>query len=346
MCRLQRPALLLSVLSVSARQPAGLSGVALDTELVALSGFKTALTLGLPPTDPNGQPWPLKIDARVLDWDGSDRLGRASFDPYVSHNASLDGRALSQTVQLELQSPHVWYTRLEVQLSTTSGELLWTNRAAGAAPLELWSIPPALSLIPCTAAVVLALLLRQVLVALFVALWLGATVANGLDPLTGALRTVDSYLAGAIGGGSHPLIIVFTLLLGGMIAVIRASGGAAGIAKLATGVAKKPEHVLLASYAGHLQRHRSHRDAVTRTRCLTQRRQPFHQVRTGSGRRLRRLRLHPHHRLGDAARRQRARRPPAAPRLGAARRRRLRSLAPPALLVVRSAAGLHLAAGV
>jgi hypothetical protein len=26
---------------------------------------------------------PLNIDARVLDWDGSDRLGRASFDPYM-----------------------------------------------------------------------------------------------------------------------------------------------------------------------------------------------------------------------------------------------------------------------
>lgn len=61
------------------------------------------------------------------------------------------------------------------------------------------------------------------------------------------MRTVDCYLVGAVGGDSHPLIIVFTLLLGGMIAVVQRSGGAAGLARVAMRCTKQPSHVLLAA---------------------------------------------------------------------------------------------------
>lgn len=227
-------------------------GVSLSTPLASLAGFNTSLALDLPPTDPTGAPWPHKIEAAVFEWDLPHQLGSAKFDPYVSGNASLDGLALRPGIALLLTSPRAGYTRLEVQLRAASGptpgRVLWSNSDEGAAPLELWSIAPTLSLLPALVAVVLALVLRQVLVALAVALWLGATVVYGLDPLVGALRTVDWYLADSIGGSSHPLIIVFTLLLGGIINVIRHSGGAAGLAQIATGVAKKPEHVLLVSY--------------------------------------------------------------------------------------------------
>ena len=140
--------------------------------------------------------------------------------------------------------PAAGYDKLEVSL-LAGGDVLWSNSAAP--PLWLWSIPPWLSIIPPIITVLLALLLRNVIVALAIGVWLSATIVHGGNPLVGGLRLVDIYLPQALGGGSHPLILVFTYLLGGTIAVVRASGGAAGLARIATRCTKKPSHVLLAA---------------------------------------------------------------------------------------------------
>lgn len=94
-----------------------------------------------------------------------------------------------------------------------------------------------LSLVPPLAAIVLSIFARQVLVALFVGVVLGAWILNG-DPLSGLLRAVDHYGVNAIADAGHASILIFSLCLGGMLGVVGRSGGAAGLASVMARSAK------------------------------------------------------------------------------------------------------------
>ncbi|MCA9580797.1 MAG: Na+/H+ antiporter NhaC family protein [Myxococcales bacterium] len=89
-----------------------------------------------------------------------------------------------------------------------------------------------LSLLPPLVAIALAIAARQVVVALLVGIGLGAFLVNDFNPLTAVLRTVDHYGVNAVADEGHASILLFSLLLGGAISVVGASGGAAGIATL------------------------------------------------------------------------------------------------------------------
>ncbi len=83
---------------------------------------------------------------------------------------------------------------------------------------------------PPLLAIALALLVRHVLIALVLGVWLGAFLLSGLAPLTSFARLLDTHIVGAIADRGHALIVVFSLLLGGMLGLITQSGGAKGLA--------------------------------------------------------------------------------------------------------------------
>lgn len=103
---------------------------------------------------------------------------------------------------------------------------------------ELTVIPAWLSILPPLLAILLAVVFREVVLALVSGVWLGATFVAGFDPFAGVLRTADTYAVGALADADHASIVIFSLLLGGMIGVLARSGGALGMAELVTGVAK------------------------------------------------------------------------------------------------------------
>jgi Na+/H+ antiporter NhaC len=92
-----------------------------------------------------------------------------------------------------------------------------------------------LTVLPPLVAIVLAVLLRQVIFALLAGVWLGAFLAHGLRPLAAFFRVVDRYLLGALTDGGHASILIFSLLLGGMVAIISRSGGTHGIVEAVRG---------------------------------------------------------------------------------------------------------------
>ncbi|HUF50504.1 MAG TPA: Na+/H+ antiporter NhaC family protein [Longimicrobiales bacterium] len=90
--------------------------------------------------------------------------------------------------------------------------------------------PGWLSLLPPLVAIAFALIFREVVLSLFVGIWLGALLLSGWNPLDATLRSVDQFVVGAIAEDADKIsIVVFSLLLGGMVGVMSRSGGTRGI---------------------------------------------------------------------------------------------------------------------
>jgi Na+/H+ antiporter NhaC len=97
-------------------------------------------------------------------------------------------------------------------------------------PIPLW-----LSILSPLIAILMALLFREVVLSLFVGIWTGAFIAGGLrldsfGYFLGSIgNVVEKYIVGALSDAGHLSIILFSLLIGGMVAIISRNGGMAGI---------------------------------------------------------------------------------------------------------------------
>lgn len=109
-------------------------------------------------------------------------------------------------------------------------------------------IPGWLSMLPPLLAIVLALMFRQVIVALSLGIFVGALIYYDFDPLIALLRFADTLMLGALIDKDHMFIILFTLLIGGVVGVISANGGTVGLAKQITKLAKTPKSGMVASW--------------------------------------------------------------------------------------------------
>ncbi len=114
---------------------------------------------------------------------------------------------------------------------------------------EVRAIPGWLSLLPPLLAIVLAIAVREVVLALVSGVFLGALVSTGWNPLTAVLRTVDHHVVNAVADTGHASILVFSLMLGGAIGVVSRSGGGIGLAKLVTRRATSSRRGLIATWA-------------------------------------------------------------------------------------------------
>jgi len=103
--------------------------------------------------------------------------------------------------------------------------------AGGRTLFSIIVIPGWLSLLPPLMAIILALITRQVLIALFAGVWLGAFFLYEYNIFKGFLNTFTEYIGKAPADPERISILIFTLTLGGMVGVISRSGGTAGIVK-------------------------------------------------------------------------------------------------------------------
>lgn len=114
---------------------------------------------------------------------------------------------------------------------------------------EAFVLPGWVSLLPPLLAIGLALWARQVIVALFAGVWLGATFVFDLNPLAGLLHALDHYLIQALADPDHAAIVMFSMTLGGMVGVISKAGGTQGIVELVSRWAKGRRGAQLATWA-------------------------------------------------------------------------------------------------
>ena len=91
--------------------------------------------------------------------------------------------------------------------------------------------PGWLAVIPPLLAIVLALVTRQVIVALLLGVWVGALILYSWNPLIAFLRTGDRFLVGALADRDHASIVLFSTMLGGMVGILARGGATEGVVR-------------------------------------------------------------------------------------------------------------------
>ena len=114
--------------------------------------------------------------------------------------------------------------------STVQLRLMVNNTLAsdGSVPV----IPGWVSILPPLLAIGMALLLRSVLPALMLGLWLGAWALEGMSLegiFYGLFDSFEVYVVNAVADRDHVTIMLFTFMIAGMVGVISRNGGMRGI---------------------------------------------------------------------------------------------------------------------
>jgi len=83
------------------------------------------------------------------------------------------------------------------------------------------------SILPPIVAIVLAIWTKQVILSLFAGIWMGFTILNGFNPLTGVTAGLDG-IVNVFTDPGDTRVIIFTLIIGSLIATIEHTGGVRG----------------------------------------------------------------------------------------------------------------------
>lgn len=135
-----------------------------------------------------------------------------------------------------------------VTLSATGPVTLTVTAGAATAEAQVRSIPGFLSLLPPLVAIGFALWLRQVLLALGGGILLGAALIEG-DLLAGYQTALHRFLVEALADKDHASILLFTLSLGGLVALLSRTGGMVGMANWIARFARGPRSSQVATWA-------------------------------------------------------------------------------------------------
>jgi Na+/H+ antiporter NhaC len=136
----------------------------------------------------------------------------------------------------------------DLRLDRRSGGSITVETPAGRDTSTTRVLPGWLSILPPLVAIALSLLFREVVVSLLAGIWLGALYTTGWNPLAALGRSLDRYIVGALTDPGHAMILVFSLLLGGMVGIISRNGGTYGLVNAITRHATGPIRGQLAAY--------------------------------------------------------------------------------------------------
>ncbi|MYF76285.1 MAG: Na+/H+ antiporter NhaC family protein [Acidobacteria bacterium] len=193
-----------------AEAPEHPASFALETPRVVLTGvpFEVVVT----PQAESGDPLPGYRGTPRLD--GVDQAGSSTYRG--------DGAVVFSSVLVEDSG--------RFEISAADGA------ARGAAGTR--AIPGIWSLAPPMLAILLAILFRQVVLALVAGVWIGSTLLLNFNPLAGFFEVGSRYVIGAVTDSDRAHIIIFSMMFGGLAGILSRSGGARGFAQLITSFAR------------------------------------------------------------------------------------------------------------
>lgn len=100
--------------------------------------------------------------------------------------------------------------------------------------VKRFKVPLWLSILPPLLAIFLALVVREVYLSLFAGIWIGSFILLGFQPanfIKSLFDVVQIYIINVLANPDHLAVIIFSMLIGGMVAIVSRNGGMAGIVK-------------------------------------------------------------------------------------------------------------------
>ncbi|HEX7718190.1 MAG TPA: Na+/H+ antiporter NhaC family protein, partial [Woeseiaceae bacterium] len=122
-----------------------------------------------------------------------------------------------------------------------SASLMLSDASGVEETFGLRVLPGWVSIMPPVLAIFVALALRNVIPALLIGIWLGATALKSFAPagiFAGLLDSFQVYVTAALANADHAAIILFSLMIGGMVGIITRNGGMTSIVKMMVSRAK------------------------------------------------------------------------------------------------------------
>lgn len=115
------------------------------------------------------------------------------------------------------------------------------------------TLPGWVSILPPLIAILMALVFREVITALFFGIFLGAAiihvyVAGVMGIGSGLLAVLDTYIREAVADNEHVSVILFSMLIGGLVALISRNGGMQGVVNHVSRFAKNAKSGQLATW--------------------------------------------------------------------------------------------------
>ncbi len=162
---------------------------------------------------------------------------------------SVSGAAAGETVQLSADG--MTYTATadadgnasfaDVTIAEAGPATISATAGAATVTRDLRVIPGWVSVLPAILAITIALTLRNVIPALLLGLWVGATALRSFTfegAGRGLLDSFQVFVTGAIADFDRASIILFTMMIGGMVGIITRNGGMASIVRAIVSRAK------------------------------------------------------------------------------------------------------------
>lgn len=114
-------------------------------------------------------------------------------------------------------------------------------------------VPLWMSILPPLIAILLALVFKEVIFSLVSGIFIGSAImgfyAEGfIGIFTGFFRIIDTYIINALNDSSHLSVIVFSIIIGGIVAVISKNGGMQGIVNRVSRFANNARNGQLATW--------------------------------------------------------------------------------------------------
>jgi Na+/H+ antiporter NhaC len=211
------PSVLTPIISLGSNKKTVLSGIAFDlsVEMTYPIAFSSAASTGATP----------KV-IRLQVSHGEKMLTTESFSL-----ADDDGVLRTGATMYGLVIESTGYTDITV-LASLDNEAGNMTGATKSFEFELWTTAPGVALLPPLTVLVVGVATGEVLWALFLGIWVGATVLANGNIGAGLLTTLNGYIINSLGNVDHAFILLFSWFLAGMVAVVQKSGGAHGFAEV------------------------------------------------------------------------------------------------------------------